>query len=284
MCPYARAFIDAAVSETEAAAVVVTTTCDQMRRAADMIARNLNLPAFLMNVPHTWQPPAAHKLYISELERLGRFLAALGGKTPEPDHLWETMLKFDAARSAIRDARSSLSAREYSELIARFHRTGQADSPARETVSVPSGIPVALIGGPLLANHFDIFDLIEEAGGYVALDATETGERTMPAPLDRRLVQDDPLMALADAYFGSIPDAFRRPNSELYRWLRRKLGERGVRGIIFRRYLWCDTWHAEARRMKEWAGLPFLHLDVSDDGSDALRTFARLRSFFEVLK
>ena len=32
-------------------------------------------PVFLLNVPSTWQTPAARQLYLDELRRLGRFLA-----------------------------------------------------------------------------------------------------------------------------------------------------------------------------------------------------------------
>jgi hypothetical protein len=57
-----------------------------------------------------------------------------------------------------------------------------------------------------------LFDLVEEAGGRIALDATETGRRGQPRPFDRRRIAEEPLMELADAYLG-IADASRRPNS-----------------------------------------------------------------------
>jgi len=148
----------------------------------------------------------------------------------------------------------------------------------------PTLVPLALVGGPLLSTHFDIFDAIEKAGGEVVLDATETGERTLPAPLDRRRLKDDPLGELADAYFGTIPDAFRRPNTELYRWLKEKIAERGVRGIVFWHHVWCDTWRAEAQRMKEWTETPLLMLEASDDGVIDAHAVSRVQSFLEVLR
>lgn len=279
VCPYARAFASTAVHEKEAAGIIVTTACDQMRRASEFIARGTNTPVFLMHLPHTWQTPGAYKLYIDELQRLGQFLIRIGGNPPQK--LAEIMLRYDSDRAAIRDAKSRLSAWEYAELIMREQGTGDRE---REKAIIPEGVPVALIGGPLMADDFDIFDTIEQSGGYVALDATETGERTLPAPFDRRGIDDDPLRTLADAYFGSIPDAFRRPNSLLYKWLKRELNANSIRGIIFRRYLWCDTWNAEAARIRDWAKLPFLHLDVDSDETDSLRTASRIKSFIEVLK
>ena len=282
MCPYVHAFINAAVTYHEAAGIIVTTVCDQMRRASEIIQRNCDLPVFLMNVPNTWQTSNARKLYAAELERLGRFLVGLGGVSPTCAQLAEVMCEYDAARAGIRAARSSLTARRYSELIADFHRNGMADI-TESGISAQSGVPLALVGGPLLQDHFRIFDMVQEAGGYFVLDATETGERTMPVPFDRRQLKDEPFVVLADAYFGSITDISRRPNSELYRWLGQEIKARGVRGIVFRRYVWCDTWHAEAQRMKEWAGLPFLDLDVSDDVNEMSRMNSRLQAFMEML-
>jgi len=282
-CPYARAFASEVCSDAAADAVVVTTLCDQMRRAAELIARDCALPVFLMHVPSSWQTAAAQRYYIDELRRLGRFLVRLGGTRPSNDALADVMCEHDAARATVRAARGRLSPRRFSEAIAEFHRTGEVAFDVPESLPALRGVPVALLGGPLLRDHFGVFDLIEEAGGRVVLDATDSGERGLPAPFDRRGLREDPLMELAAAYFGSIPHAFRRPNGELYRWLKQELADRGVRGIILRRYVWCDTWHAEVQRLKEWADLPVLDIDVNVDETTERRSANRIQAFLEIL-
>ena len=67
-----------------AAAVVLTTTCDQMRHAAAVLeqrGRAAGLPAERAARPG--RPPAARRLYRDELRRLGRFLVRLGGQPPD---------------------------------------------------------------------------------------------------------------------------------------------------------------------------------------------------------
>jgi benzoyl-CoA reductase/2-hydroxyglutaryl-CoA dehydratase subunit BcrC/BadD/HgdB len=255
-----------------------------MRRAPDMLGDDYPSPVFLMNVPATWQTVESQNLYLSELRRLGKFLERQGGTAPSDDCLADTMRRYDEARSALRNARGFLSARRFAEAIESFHRTGQVDVGRTESTPARRGIPVALVGGALLRDHFRIFDVIESAGGNVTLDATTSGERSLLPPFDRRALKDGPLMALAHACFGGVPDAFRRPNSDLYRWLKRAFAERGVRGVIFRRYVWCDTWHGEMQRMKEWAGIPLLDIEsggeVNPDGHLAGRIFA----FIEMLE
>lgn len=129
-----------------------------------------------------------------------------------------------------------------------------------------------------------LFDLIEEAGGRIVLDATETGRRGERRPFDRRRLVEDPLHELADAYFG-IPDASRRPNSQLYEWLKAELMQTGARGIVFHHYVWCDAWRAELARLKEWVGLPVLGLDSDGHSETSLaRSQNRIRAFLEMLQ
>lgn len=277
VCPYALA-VGRRARERDAAAVIFTTACDQMRRIPELAADSNVCPWFVMNVPSTWQTAVARDLYLEELERLGRFLVRLGGKAPSADDLWRTMDRFDGRRSKLREARAKMSPREYSEALCRFRRNGKLELGS--TNRREGGTRVALLGGPLMAGDFEVFEVIERAGGNVVLDATATGERTLPAPFDRR--EDDPCAALMKAYLETIPDAFRRPNGRLYDWLNERFFKREVEGLIVRNYTWCDTWHAEVGRLKEWTDVPVLHL--SADGADGLghHEISRIEAFLEI--
>ena len=287
ICPFVRCFVGEVMNNKRAAGVVVTTVCDQMRRAFDILVRKCILPAFLMNVPNTWQNLESQKLYIDELKRLSLFLTRLGGKSPSNDTLAKMMLEYDTARASVLAARDYLSAGRYATAIAALGRDGPDKTLDYVTASEPTigGVRLAMIGGPLMKQDFALFDMIEQSSGRIVLDATETGERGLCSPFDRRRLRDEPLMELADAYFGGIRDASRRPNSELYKWLQRELASRQVQGIIFRRYLWCDMWHAELRRLKEFSDLPVLDIDTAGDNNiERQRTANRIRAFMEMLQ
>jgi benzoyl-CoA reductase/2-hydroxyglutaryl-CoA dehydratase subunit BcrC/BadD/HgdB len=287
VCPFVRSFVGEVMNSTQANGVVVTTVCDQMRRAFDIIVRNCQLPAFLMNVPSTWQSLESQKLYIGELKRLSRFLTRLGGEPPSKETLAKIMLQHDRARKSVLAAREYLSARRYAEAIAGIGLEGPAKALDSVSAAKPptDGVRLAIIGGPMIKQDFDLFDMIERAGGRIVLDATETGERGLCAAFDRRRLRDEPLMELAGAYFGGINDASRRPSSELYKWLRQEIASRRVGGIIFRRYVWCDLWHAELQRLKDWSNLPVLDIDTDgENDNDRLRTANRIRAFLEMLQ
>jgi benzoyl-CoA reductase/2-hydroxyglutaryl-CoA dehydratase subunit BcrC/BadD/HgdB len=312
ICPYAGSLVDAAIRRIDAAALVLSTACDQMRYAAALLDGRGSCPIFLLNVPSTWQTPAACRLYRDELRRLGRFLEELGGRAPANSELAECMLRHDSARRdelaaansrrltpggtrnvAFRSAkvaptdrpRDGESGTERSLLSRSERRQSQQDVDARRLAVAGAGaVSLAIVGGPLLETDDELFDLIEQCGGRVVLDATEGGERTLPRPFDPARLASDPLQELADAYFDSIPDAFRRPNTLLYEWLGRELASRHVRGIVFRRYAWCDLWHGELERLRQWAPMPVLDIDAGpDDTSVRSRLQNRIEAFLETL-
>jgi benzoyl-CoA reductase/2-hydroxyglutaryl-CoA dehydratase subunit BcrC/BadD/HgdB len=133
-------------------------------------------------------------------------------------------------------------------------------------------------------RDYDLVDWIERAGGRIVLNATEWGERTLPRPFHRARVRNGPFEELADAYF-AIPDVFRRPNDSCHEYLRREMTARQVRGVVFRRYVWCDLWHAELARLKAWSPVPVLDLDVGQSESSAEgRTVGRIEAFLETLR
>ncbi len=251
LCPYARAFINDVAASRDVDGVIVTTMCDQMRRVFDLLVRRVDVPAFLLNVPSTWQTVAAQKLYLDELRRLGGFLIRLGGREPA---------KEDLIRAVLDQAQGE----------------GVQDTPYNG-----AGVPLAIVGGPLMQRDQVLFDIVRDCGGWIVLDATETGQRGVCGPFDRRRLAEDPLTELAETYF-RIPDAGRRPNSELYQWLQEQLVRAGARGIIFHHYVWCDKWHAEFSRLKEWSKLPTLRLDSEGEGEiEVVRVRNRVRAFLE---
>jgi len=285
-CPFAHALVrevEALAAERKIGAAVFATTCDQVRRAAEDVAA-AELPVFLFNVPHTWGTAVAAGLYLEELRRLGRFLEELGGRSPSPEGLVDTCLAFDGARRRLLEVRPFLGAREWASASVSFQARGGPDPAIPVKGKLRKGIPLALAGGPLWGEHLDLYDLVENAGGRVALDWTEWGERTFPRPLRRRFLGENPLMELTEAYFGGIPAPFRRPDSALFSGLGREIRERGIKGILLARPLFCDFWQVAAARLAEWTDLPLVELDLAGErgGMDRLRS--RVEALVEVLR
>ena len=250
VCPFAAAWAASARG-----AVVMTTTCDQLRRTAEIMQRD-GATVFLMNVPATWGQ-GARELYREELLRMGRWLVQLGGVAPTMERLREEMVK------------------------ARRHEGTEARSDAEDT---RSSIPLGLVGGPLRRADHWIYELIKASGACVALDAMEMGERGLPAAIDERGLEQDPLGELVRMYFDGIPDAFRRPDVQLHDYLRRSVRQRGVKGMVLVRYLWCDQWHAQLQRIRESAGVPVVEIDLGGGEGSVERARTRIESLVEMLR
>ncbi len=315
LCPCAGALIAAAHHDAPAA-LVLTTACDQMRYASAYLEAAESVPVFLLNVPSTWRSAPSRRFYREELERLGRFLCTLGGRKPTSEQLRATVERFDDRRAAALAARDSVSAVEWTALRSELPGTvGNLPSPfgrgvggeglcdrskieARPWADYPhpnplpegegtyarDGTPLALLGGPLMAGDEVLLLAVARAGGRIVLDGSEGGERTLPAPIDRKRLAADPLDELVRAYFDTIPDVFRRPNTKLYEWLGKHLPARSVRGILFRRNLFCDLWHAELHRLRAWSDLPVLELDAAaGDEGEMNRAVGRIEAFLETV-
>ena len=278
VCPYMRAFVNTAAGMPNVSGIVLATVCDQMRHAADIPADAPHVPTFLFNVPSVWQTPSAHGLYQSELMRLGRFLATAGGSTPSADALAAVMDDYEQRRARLYDTGSD----EICRAVAQYRHADWIPGASRES-QPRKAIPLAFLGGPLTREDFEIYDIVRQCGGQVALDGTEEGGRTLPARFDRRRYLEDPIGELAAAYFGSIPDIFQRPNSGLFQWIERNLRPEEIKGVILLRQVWCDKWHAEVQRIRTTLKVPLLDIDLDAQPCGA-RHRNRIQAFMESLR
>jgi len=177
-----------------------------------------------------------------------------------------------------------MSARHWAETLVDLRSDPSSDAVGGSTGDTGDGIPLALIGGPLLAEDAPFLEAIEKAGGRIVVDASEGGERTLPAPADRCHLKDDPLDELVRIYFDTIPDVFRRPNTLLHEWLGVHLSAHSVRGIILRRYAFCDLWHAELYRLRKWSDVPVLEIDAAAEEGESSRALGRVEAFLEMFR
>ena len=288
-CAFAQAVVRFADIHPEKA-VLLTTHCDQLRRGFDTFAGSPPGRAFLFNLPATWQSSVAERLYDSELERLSRFLLALGGHLPTPDGLRHTIDAYARARKTLLAHGETVSARAYAEAIARFHWDGSPELVTEEWAARDSAIPIALLGGPLPRAQWHLIEAIERTGARVVLNGTEAGERSLsniPSSEAEPTPDAAPVsslrMWLARSYVRNCADVFQRPNTPLYAWLKERLAARRVRGIVLWHFVGCDLWRAEAQSLREAFGLPLLLLDAADAPLASVRDRGRVQAFVESL-
>jgi benzoyl-CoA reductase/2-hydroxyglutaryl-CoA dehydratase subunit BcrC/BadD/HgdB len=300
LCGFANSLVHLAEERADAA-VVFTTHCDQLRRGFDAVPRNESRRVFLFNLPATWQSTAAATLFEAEMERLGKFLLGIGGHAPSAERLAQIAAEYAIARKKLLDSVLACPSPAFARAVARFHWAGPAcvssqplspqaepgPSPAAPVNRNGPSTPLALLGGPLLRQHWSLFETISSAGGRVVLNATEPGERSLWERSKNAVSAAsaaDTMRSLAGEYLAHCCDVFQRPNSRLYDWLKNRLTARKVRGIVLWHYVGCDLWRAEAQSLRETFGMPVLLLEAPESGSVPLREQGRIEAFLEALR
>lgn len=278
-CAAAAGFDAALAAAAPGDLAVATTSCDQLRRTGARAA----CPVFRFDLPATWQGATAAGIYREELQRLSRFLVRHGAIAPDPRRLSDALLDHDRRRAVLRDACALLPPRAAADLLADYAERGAVPAAAAPPPAADRRPGIALLGGPLPRAGFALYDHIEAAGLRVALDGSETGERGLAAPLDRRQAASDPVDELVAAYFLSIPDAFRRPDEMLFAWLERHIAPRGLRAVVLRCDPWCDLWRGLLPRLHAWGRLPAVLLEAADGPGAAARQRTRLEALAEML-
>jgi benzoyl-CoA reductase/2-hydroxyglutaryl-CoA dehydratase subunit BcrC/BadD/HgdB len=278
MCPYARAIVDTIAASDDVAMVVLTTACDQMRRGAGILADHRPEGVSLLNVPSTRESASSRAYYISELERLGRRLVELGGCRPSAAELREVMVRYDQQRERFRRGEIPAVEPPWCNPVA-------VELAAEGKAAGDGGVALGLVGGPLRRRDLAVAREAIAAGGRIVLDATEGGRDALADRFDPSALARDPFDESVRAYFDAIPAVFDRPNDRFHAWLAELVRERGARGLVCVRHVWCDLWRGAMARLKETAGVPILEIDLGDeDRGGEGRLAERLEAMIESLR
>lgn len=279
ICPYAGGWVEDVLQQSTWAGVVVTATCDQMRRSADAIAQLSDHALCLLHVPCRASPTSVDS-FGAELQRLGRILVEWGGRAPTPERLRATMEQFDQQRRALRALRGQLSAGDLCH--AYRSQTTVGHGQPHESTSQPYRL--GLVGSPLTWNSLSLLEALQDAGAGLVFDATENGEGGLCAPFDRDRLSTAPFAELVQVYYESIHAINRRPNTAFYAWLQQQLATSDLHGLIVHRQPWCDLWHAELPHLRDLSPVPVLDLESCgmESGQEA-RLVTRIQAFVETL-
>ena len=106
-CAYSEGCLECATRHPEHP-VIFDTSCDQLRRAFDVLQMTGGPGSFLFNLPATWQAPPASRIFRSELDRLSRWLQTLGGAVPDKQRLLQIIDESQSKRCRWRAELSTL--------------------------------------------------------------------------------------------------------------------------------------------------------------------------------
>ncbi len=125
-------------------------------------------------------------------------------------------------------------------------------------------------GRPDARADLDLYDLLERRRRAHRAGRHRRRRADVAPRLRSRAPSQRSARGIGRRVLPGIPDPFRRPNDPLYAVAGPRDPRRRVQGVVVRRYVWCDLWHAEVPRIQSESRVPVLDLDaVQDDQSDS---------------
>lgn len=296
-CPYCKSILGNMSLKKgllgRASLIAAVATCDMMRRTLDTIRKEFDIPVFTIHAPATMSENT-RKFFISQMQGLVKEIYSFTGE------------KFDTGKavSYFRDRkkcaeklyRLSLSGDTQYTILSGLMHLFNFSSPKRldhfldEIIEdIPGEKPkmrILLVGSALCTEDNQVPRLIGTNGtGLVNLTCGGINQ------LEGYLNASAPGRGTAQciAKFAEIildaPQCIRsRPNNAVYDRIKSYTTKTGVDGVILKTLKFCDLWHTEKERMREFLGVPFLVLDTDYSGSSDESLKNRIDAFIETLE
>ncbi len=324
ICPFVRAQVGEIRLQTNpyyrmVDLLVVPSTCQHLRKVADVVELFYPTPVFKLGVPYEPADSFALTFFRDRFTDLRARLAEITGSPVSDESIDEAITLYNRMRElfkAISFTRAgqgpAVSAIEFAklnhasfyadpaemvEVLQQVHddllggagvgaaAPGSGDGSA-EDGGADERPRLALVGPNLGYGDYDILNIVEECGGNVVIEDIFEGIRdywhsVTPGP--------DPIEALAHSYLlDKIPHMFMRSSAaprvdELLRLAQ----EFRVAGVIWYELVCCELYDEEAfffdKRLQE-AGLPMLTLEADYGGLRAGGVRTRVEAFLELIQ
>jgi benzoyl-CoA reductase/2-hydroxyglutaryl-CoA dehydratase subunit BcrC/BadD/HgdB len=280
--------------------IVAETTCDGKKKMYELMAESR--PMHILELPQKPDEPDAFDHWLLELGRLKtelerRFrvkitdaklrkaIAAMNReralrralaelmKADEPPLTGRELLDLKSSIACIPE---DLAAYESALRMLRG-RKGQRGSGQR--------VRVMMTGVPLVHGAERVLEIIEQAGGLVAVMENCTGLKPILEDVDAKA--PDPLRAIAEKYF-HLPCSVMTPNERRLDSLRKLAREYRADCIIELIWQACLTYDVESHRVKRLAEeelkMPHLRIETDYSPSDSARIAVRVEALFETVR
>lgn len=292
VCPHVKSLLGNARAEnvlhSEVDVWIGLCTCDQMRRAMDVLAHELGKGVYPVQVPAT-RTEASAAYYAGQIARLVSDIESGLGVRYDPEAAASCEQARAEAGSILLEASHS---GRVSPLVLHmlFHLffiarpVGLADffhDVLGSAAEFSGRKRVVLTGSPLTYEDTGIFELLEDRG-IAVLQLTCSGTNAVECS-GRPAHENGEVRHLAISAFYRPACIRARPNAEVYERIKNGLQGYSASGLILKTLNFCDLWHTERERMRNAFGVPVLFLDSNYARGVRERLANRIDAFWEML-
>jgi benzoyl-CoA reductase/2-hydroxyglutaryl-CoA dehydratase subunit BcrC/BadD/HgdB len=313
-CPTVRATLGSLYMEQEERsrafdAVVVPSTCDQKRKAAESLSA-MGYKVHILEMPATkdgelaidyWRRSV--KNFALELERLcGNKITrkslnrALAGKTQAAE-LFRRLQQFRQAEHPmlygvdlfiVMNCYFVDHVDDWCEAVSKLLEELDQKKRQGESVGNRGAARVVFTGSPAIFPHLKVPLLIEENGALIVGDESCSATRLLHdavAFAEPHLY--DMLPALADRYLKPCTCPCLTPNKDRLRRIAELVHNTGAEGVVYQSFSGCMPYELEQRavaKMLDELGVPMLFLETDFSPEDVGQLSTRIEAFLESIK
>jgi len=313
VCPFVRSLLEGLLEATgqggdaqaqrsvQLTGLILTSSCDAMRRLYDVAVKRLSLPFVAMvDVPRKLSS-ASIAYFRRQLERLVDSMRGIGGLPNEPPSLAEVIKLHNRRRRLIGQLAERMEQRPSLLPASTFHEIVQTAfrSDTRtfvdaltaflgdiDRVSTPASTssrsgPRLVISGAIL-DEAALIRMIEDTGATVTAMDTCAGIRSFEGAVS---AADEPLRALAERYLSRPPCSRMQMMAERVQYLQSLLERTHSDGLIYHTIKFCDPYAYDLAAIRQTLPPEFPVLAVESEyrpaGLEQSRT--RIEAFVEMI-
>jgi len=313
-CPTVRATLGSLYLEREKrnrafAAVVVPTTCDQKRKAAEFLF-SMGYGLHVLEMPATKEGELAVDYWRKSVKIFAAKLEQVCGKKITRKSLGRAIARKTEAVSLFRRLQQFRQAErpllygvdlfmvmncyfvdhidDWCEAVGQL--LGELEERKRqgEAVGNRSAARVLYTGSPVIFPHLKVPLLIEENGALVVGDESCAASRLLHDAIafgEPGLY--DMLPALADRYLKPCTCPCLTPNTDRMRRIAELVRNTGAEGVVYQSFSGCVPYEQENRavaKQLDEAGVPMLYLETDFSPEDVGQLSTRIEAFLESIK
>lgn len=290
-------------------AIVVPTTCDQKKKAVDML-KEMGYKTYPLEVPSVKETEEARFYWQDSIKNFAKAIEDITGKKITKERLKEAIMKTNRARAEFRrfmnlrknvvpiiygkDAFVVASAyffddiEKWTDALARLN--AELVDRANRGVSVTNrhAPRILFTGSPVIYPNLKLPLLIEQSGGVIVADEVCSSSRLLydTVSFDEGNLYDM-IPAIADRYLKPCTCPCLVRNEDRKRRLIQMVKDFNIDGVVYQAFSGCHLYEMEHKGIGdalETEGIPMLYIETDYSPEDTGQLFTRIEAFMESIK
>lgn len=289
--------------------VVIPTTCDQKKKAADML-EGMGFRTYPLEMPSVKDTEEGRVYWQNSVKRFAAWLERVTGRSITRKSLRDSILKTNRARAEFRrfynlrkimpsiiygkDAFLVANAyffediEQWTDALTKLNNEMEERSSKGISVANRHAPRILFTGSPAIFPNLKLPLLIEQSGGVIVADEVCSSSRLLydSVSFDEGNLYDM-IPAIADRYLKPCTCPCFVKNEDRKRKLLEMVEAFNVDGVVYQAFSGCHLYemeHKSVGKLLETEGVPMLYIETDYSPEDTGQLSTRIEAFMESIK